>query len=61
MSLNENYLSRHLVHFRERMGVSQMALVVKNMPANVDVGDVGSIPGSGGSPRGRHCNPLESS
>ena len=56
------YLSRHLVHFRERMGASQVMLVVKNLPANAgDVGDVGSIPGSGRSPGGRLCNPLQSS
>ena len=35
---------------------SQGALVVKNLPANA--GDVGSIPGSGRSPRGGHDNPL---
>ena len=32
--------------------------MVKNLPANVgDVGDAGSIPGSGRSPRGGHGNP----
>ena len=37
-----------------------MALVVKNPPANAgDVRDVGSIPGSGRSPGGRHDNPLQ--
>ena len=36
-----------------------MALVVKNLPANAgDIGDVGSILGSGRSPRGEHGNPL---
>ena len=34
-----------------------MALVVKNSSANA--GDVGSIPGSGRSPGGRHGNPLQ--
>ena len=34
-----------------------MALVLKNVPANA--GDVGSIPGSGRSPRGGHGNPLQ--
>ena len=39
-----------------------MALVVKNLPANAgDIGDVGSILGSGRSPRGEHGNPLRSS
>ena len=37
-----------------------MALVVKNLPANAgDVKAVGSIPGSGRSPGGGHCNPLQ--
>ena len=40
-------------------GVFQVALVVKNLSANaVDIRDVGLIPGSGKSPRGRHGNPL---
>ena len=34
-----------------------MALVVKNPPANV--GDAGSIPGSGRSPGGGHDNTLQ--
>ena len=38
----------------------QVALVVKNPPANEgDVRDVGSIPGSGRSPGGGHGNPLQ--
>ena len=37
-----------------------MALVVKNPPANAgDPGDMGSIPGSGRSPGGRHSNSLQ--
>ena len=41
-------------------GVSQVALVIKNPPANTrDIRDVGSIPGSGRSPRGGHGNPLQ--
>ena len=37
-----------------------MALVIKNPPANAgDIRDVGSIPGWGGSPGGRHGNPLQ--
>ena len=39
------------------LGASQVALLVKNLPANVR--DVGSIPGSGRSPGGRHGNPLQ--
>ena len=39
---------------------SQVALVVKNLPANVgDIRDMGSIPGSGRSPGGRCSNPLQ--
>jgi len=37
-----------------------MALVIKNPPANAgDLGDVGSIPGSGRSPGVRNDNPLQ--
>ena len=37
-----------------------MALVIKNLPANAgDIRDVGSIPGSGRSPGGGHCKPLQ--
>ena len=40
-------------------GASQMALVVKNPPANAgDTGDVGLIPGSGRSPGVENGNPL---
>ena len=39
---------------------SQVALVVKNLPANAgDIRDVGSIPGSGRSPAGGHGNLLQ--
>ena len=38
------------------------ALVVKNLPANAgDMRDMGSIRGSGGSPREGHGNPLQCS
>ena len=37
-----------------------MALVVKNLPASAeDLGDAGSIPGSGRSPGGGNGNPLQ--
>ena len=43
-------------------GASQVALVVKNPPANAkDIRDSGSIPGSGRSPGGGHGNPLQCS
>ena len=39
---------------------SQVALVVKNLPASAgDIRDVGSIPGWGRSPGGGHGNPLQ--
>ena len=41
---------------------SQVALVVKNLPANAgDIRDPGLIPGSGRSPGGGHSNPLQDS
>jgi len=41
-------------------GASQVALVVKNLPANAeDARDVVSIPGSGGSPGGGHGHALQ--
>ena len=39
---------------------SQVALVVKNHPANAeDIIDAGSIPGLGRAPREGNCNPLQ--
>ena len=41
---------------------SQVALVVKNSPANAgDMREKGSIPGWGRSPGGGHGNPLQNS
>ena len=41
-------------------GTSQMALVVKNMPASAgDIRDMGLIPGSRRSPGRGHGNPLQ--
>ena len=41
-------------------GVSQVVLVVKNLPAHPwDIRDAGSFPGLGPSPRGEHNNPLQ--
>ena len=41
-------------------GTSQVALVVENPPASAgDLGDAGSVPGSGRSPGGGHSNPLK--
>ena len=42
------------------LGASQVALVVKNLPAYAgEVRDVGLIPGLGRSPGGGHGNPLQ--
>ena len=46
---------KHIFHC-----ASQVVLVIKNPPANAgDIRDMGSIPGSGGSPGGGHGNPLQ--
>ena len=43
-----------------KIQVSQVALVIKNPPANAgDIRDAGSIPGLGRSPGGGHGNPLQ--
>ena len=42
-------------------GVSQVALVVKNLPANAELRDFGSIPGLGISSGGGTGNPLQHS
>ena len=42
------------------LGKPLVVLVVKNPPANTrDIREVGSIPGSGRSPGGRHVNSLQ--
>ena len=42
------------------MRASQVSLVVRNLPANAgEVGDTGSIPGLGRSPREGNGNPLQ--
>ena len=39
---------------------SQVALVIKNLPASSgDIRDMGSVPRSGRSPGGEHSNPLQ--
>ena len=44
----------------EKDWASQVALVVKNPPANAgDIRDSGSIPGSGRSPGGGNGNPFQ--
>ena len=49
-------VSDHHVALQVTVMVSHVALVVKNLPANV--GDPGSIPGLGGSPGEGNGNPL---
>ena len=45
---------------RDVEGASQVALMVKNLPANTgDIRDTGSILGLGRSPEGGHGNPLQ--
>ena len=42
------------------LGASQVALMVKNAPANAgDVRDLGSVPGLGRSPGGERGNPFQ--
>ena len=49
---NKWYVKRHWA--------SQVALVVKNLPANAEgIRDMGPIPGSGRSPGGGYGNPLQ--
>ena len=51
----KGFLNNEKMYF----GASQVALMVKNLPANArDVRDVGSIPGWGGSPGGEQGKPL---
>ena len=50
----------HLFYYISFIGVSHLALLVKNPPAKAgDIRDVGLIPGSGRSPGGRHGSPLQ--
>ena len=43
-------------------GASQVALMVRNVPANAgDIRDAGSVPGSEREPGGGHSNPPEHS
>ena len=45
---------------KQVFGASQVELVLKNLPGNAgDIKDVGSIPGSGRSPREGHGKPPQ--
>ena len=47
-------------HFKECSQASQVALVIKSLPADAgEVRDAGSNPGLGRSPGGGHGNPLQ--
>ena len=56
------FSNEHCCHYSQLVinyWVSQVMLVVKNLPANAgDVGDMSSIPERGRSHRGGHGNPL---
>ena len=53
-------LTSNFGEFMLYSSASQVALVVKNPPANAgNIRDVGSIPGLGTSPGGRRGNPLQ--
>ena len=57
MNLDEIILNDSIC---DQIGPFQVVLVVKNLPANVEViGDTGSMPGLGRSPGGGHGNPLQ--
>ena len=52
----DGFLHQYMCNY----GASQVALVLKTLPANAeDIRDSGSIPGSGRSPRGGCGNPLQ--
>ena len=55
-----NWYSLICVHYIFSCWTSQVALVVKNLPAKAeDVRDADSVPGLGKSPAGGHGNPLQ--
>ena len=52
------YLNK--LKYSKKLRASQVALVIKNSPANAgDLRDVGSIPELGRSPGGGHGSPLQ--
>ena len=54
------YLVMNMNRTKATQGACQVALVVKNMPANAgDIRDVASVPRSGRSSGGGHGNPLQ--
>ena len=57
--MNRHFTKEEIQRTNKQMRASQLALVVKNPPANAR--DTGLIPGSGKSPGGGHGNPLQCS
>ena len=58
----EDPLEKGMANHASILWASQVAQVVKNPPVNAeDIGDKGSIPGSGRSPGRQHGNPLQHS
>ena len=58
--LNSRHVGSLIKEIQRLRMASQVARVVKNRPASAgDVRDVGSIPGWGRPPGGRHDNPLQ--
>ena len=56
----KTFFSIMVYHWILNIGASQVALVIKNLPADAgNVRDVGSVPGLGRSPGGAHGNPLQ--
>ena len=56
----QSFSAQNSTRLRDHLGVSQVALVIKNLPTNAgDAGNMGSIPGSGRSPGGGHGNLLQ--
>ena len=56
----EKHKAPGVILARTKVWAFQVAPVVKNLPANAgDIKDVGSIPGAGRCPGGRHGNPLQ--
>ena len=57
-----HFFSVTLARMWEKKRASQVALVVRDPPAEAgDAGDTGLIPGSGRAPGGGHGNPLQRS
>ena len=56
-SCGREWFTSHL--FSSLVSISQVVLVVKNLPANAEVRDLSLIPGSGKSPGGGHGDPLQ--